>query len=376
MNLITYAKSSINILLLSRRKLLMIIMFSVVSVHSSICFAADAHNKAQTDNSRMAVYDVTFNFDPAFRDGPGISWKWLNLPSPPRKEQPFESKTIKLYVPKSIKNGDVIRGIMSARYYKGFEDFSERNNIVFYDYDGSMPYAGPHKTFLKEAAKVCGHPELEHAGAIVLGLSNLGRQVAHFAHFWPERTIAVLLDHSAAPSSPTQNPKIYEYDQLPAALGVPYFFNSEQKDMHQGINRRIAHYNWCTAAFNDSRASQPCTSVISFEDVGHTNPGTREFEITWLEEVMKLRVPEKISPDGKPYQLIPVNPRSVGGHVYAKAVTHDGRTIHTSVDVGPIGFKNREISWWIPGPKSAAMYVKWVKKNDGEVRTDLSAKIK
>ena len=186
--------------------------------------------------------------------------------------------------------------------------------------------------------------------------------------------IAVILDHSWTGHGPTPKPTNYVYSQLPAGLGVPYFFNASKKDMYQGGNRRMFHYRWCTNAFN--RSYHPCTSVISFEDVGHGNPGTRELQAVWLDEVMPLRVPERIPADGTPYKLIPVNPRRVGGHVYAQAATNEGHTIHTQVDVGPIGFKRRDVSWWIPGPKSAAMYLEWVRKNEGKVRTDRADQIR
>lgn len=314
--------------------------------------------------NNMKAYEVTYEYDPAFVDGPKMDWKGKKLPAP------FKTQTTRIFIPDWIKEGDVIRGIMPQM--SGFEDFARNNKVVFYDGRGNGPYGGPHKTFLKEAAKVTGHPELEHAGVILEGVSNLGRFAAHYAYFWPERVIAVILDHSCAPPGPTQKPTIYSYNNLPAAEGVPYFFNASLKNMYQDIDRRKCHYIWCTNAFK--RENHPCTSVISFEDVGHGNAGTRVLQAVWLEEVMNLRVPAKISPEGLPYKLIPVDPRKMGGHVLAQMGTQDGHTIHTDVAVGPIGFSSK-MSWWIPGPKSAAMYLEWVQKNQGKVIMDQAGKI-
>ena len=196
---------------------------------------------------RTNDFQVTYEFDPAYKNGPSMDWKG-------RKVEIFKEKTVKIRIPVSIKKGDVIRGVMVHR--RGWDEFAERNNIALIDGKALAPYGGPHKTFLKEAAKVTGHPELEHAGLIFHGVSNVGRFGAHFAYNWPERTIAVILDHSWTPSAPNGG-KNYSYGNLPAAEGVPYFFNGSQRDMFQNFDRRMLHFKWATSGFNGSKHPSP-----------------------------------------------------------------------------------------------------------------------
>ena len=305
--------------------------------------------------------EVTYSYDPEF-DNRSISFNWRN-----RKFEKFETKTIKVRIPSDLKKGEMIKGVIP--FNRSFEDFAYKNRFAMYDNEGNKPYGGPHKTMLKELAKLTKHPEIEHAGAVLYGTSNNGRFAAHFAHFWPERVLAVILDHSWTRGVPLKKVSGYEYGQLPIAEGVPYFFNASQKDAHSGANRRALHYAWCTKAY---KMKHPCTSVISYEDVGHNDPGDRTLQGVWLEEVIKLRVPE-IPSNGIPYKLIPVNPKSTGGAMSVKIVTEGKVSHYTNVKVGP---KVSRSSFWVPGPLSAALTVEWLKKNNAKILKDESGKIK
>jgi hypothetical protein len=140
--------------------------------------------------------------------------------------------------------------------------------------------------------------------------------------------------------------------------------------MFQNIDRRKSHFEWCEAAFN---AKQACTSVIDIvEKGGHGGRGTTTLTAIWLGEAMNFRVPANI-PVGQAYKLIDVDPSKVGGYVSAKMSKDGKRTYHDNVKVS---VKQSGASWWIPGPKSAAMYLDWVRKNGGSVELDESAQIK
>lgn len=193
------------------------------------------------------TYEVTYEFDPAYKKGPKINWGKT-------KYTTFKTKTIKVKIPADMKEGEVIKGVVAN--HRSFEAFAHKNRFAMYDREGNIPYGGPHKTMLKELGKLSGHPEVEHAGAVVYGTSNKGRFASHFAHYWPERTLAVILDHSWTSGYPLKSVKEYEYGQLPMTKGVPYFFNASQKDAHGGNNRRELHYNWCIKGF---KSGQACT---------------------------------------------------------------------------------------------------------------------
>jgi len=153
-------------------------------------------------------------------------------------------------------------------------------------------------------------------------------------------------------------------------VGVPMFFNATYADMYQNIDRRKSHFQWCTAAY---KAKIACTSIIDHKkNGGHGGRGSTDLTATWLDEAMDFRVPIN-PPIGKPYKLIDVNPTKVGGYVSAVIAMDGKRSYHNKVKVT---LKSNGANWWIPGPKSAAMYLSWVRKNGGSVEKDESASIK
>jgi len=216
------------------------------------------------------------------------------------------------------------------------------------------------KELLIAAASASGRPEVGYAGAIVQGISKGGRAAADWADANQKRAIAVILDHSA----------IWSMNFPKRVSGVPMYFNASYADMFQNIDRRKSHFQWCEAAFT---VNQPCTSIIDFvKKGGHGGRGSTSLTALWLGEAMNFRVPANI-PIGKPYELINVDTTKVGGYVSAKMSMDGKRTYHDNVK---ITVKNKGSSWWIPGPKSAALYLDWVRENGGSVELDESAKIK
>jgi len=254
-------------------------------------------------------------------------------------------------------NQPPIRGVMqNAR--GPLTTFAYENNIALIDQlDEGRGFS---KDLLKAAAEAAGRPEIEFAGAIVEGISKGGREAADWAAANRERAIAVILDHSA----------IWSMDFPKRVSGVPMFFNATYADMYQNIDRRKSHFEWCTAAY---QAGQPCTATIDIaEKGGHGGRGTTDLAALWLGEVMNLRVPANV-PVGKAYQLIDVNPSKVGGYVSAKISMDGQRSYHDDIKVTT---KPTGANWWVPGPKSAALYLEWAKKNGGKVEVDESAQIK
>ena len=216
------------------------------------------------------------------------------------------------------------------------------------------------KALLVAAAKASNRPEIEFAGAIVQGISKGGREAANWAAANKERAIAVILDHSA----------IWSMTFPKRVIGVPMYFNSTYSNLYQGIDRRQSHFNWCVSAY---KVNQACTSIIDHaKGGGHGGRGSTDLTAIWLEEAMAFRVPF-IVPVGKPYKLIDVDPSKVGGYVSAKTSKDGKRTYHDKVK---ISLSSRGASWWIPGPKTAAKYLEWVRENGGSVEKDESAGIK
>jgi len=250
-----------------------------------------------------------------------------------------------------------IRGVMQnvGGPLKGFAHKSQVAMIKGLD-EGR----GFSKALLAAAAKAANRPELEFAGAIVQGISKGGRQAADWAAENQERAIAVILDHSA----------IWSNDFPKRVKGVPMYFNATYANMHQNIDRRKSHFGWCEAAF---KANQACTSIIDHaQNGGHGGRGSTDLTAIWLDEAMTLRVPLNV-PVGEPYKLIDIVPSKIGGYVSAKISMDGKRSYHDNVKVT---VEKSGSKWWMPGPKSAALYLEWVRKNGGSVDKDESAQIK
>ena len=250
-----------------------------------------------------------------------------------------------------------VRGVMQN--VRGpLKEFAHKNQVaLFSNLDDGRGFS---KELLAAAAKASGHPEVEFAGAIVQGISKGGRAAADWAAANQERAIAVILDHSA----------IWHMNFPKQVKGVPMFFNATYKDMYQNIDRRKSHFQWCTNAFKGKIA---CTSIIDHvKNGGHGGRGSTDLTAIWLEEAMPYRVPVNV-PVGKPYKLVDVVPSKVGGFVSAVIAMDDKRSYHDKVKVT---LKQSGANWWIPGPKSAAKYLDWVRRNGGSVEKDESSKIK
>ena len=262
-----------------------------------------------------------------------------------------------VYIPQYKDYNLPIRGVIQ-NVRGDLKQFSHDNQVaMFAKLDDGRGFS---KELLIAAAKASGRAEIEFAGAIVQGISKGGRAAADWAAANQERAIAVILDHSA----------IWTMTFPKRVTGVPMYFNATYADMFQNIDRRKSHFQWCSAAF---KAKQACTSIIDHNKKGgHGGRGSTDLTAIWLDEAMAYRVPVNV-PVGKPYKLIDVIPSKVGGYVSASISMDDKRSYHDKVKVT---LKAGSASWWMPGPKTAAKYLAWVRENGGSVLKDESAGIK
>lgn len=215
------------------------------------------------------------------------------------------------------------------------------------------------KELLVAAAEAAGRPELAFAGAIVQGISAQGREAAKWAAANRDRAIAVILDHSFC----------WGIGQPVMVAGVPMYFNATYQNLFQNHDRRKLQGQWCKGAY---RRRQPCTSIIDFvKGGGHGGRGTTTLTALWLDEAMNHRVPLNV-PVGKAYHLIDVDPAQCGGYVSIEFAMEGKRSYHTNVKVLT---RSAGASWWVPGPKSAALYLEWVNLNGGSIAMDNSVSI-
>ena len=121
---------------------------------------------------------------------------------------------------------------------------------------------------------------------------------------------------------------------------------------------------------------QPCTTSIYYESSGHCKVLSRELQAVWLDEALTLRIP-KVVPVGKKYNLVPVTIKT-GGLVQADLSKKTEKvTYHDNVVIGPANriTKYKVMNFWVPGPKTAALYVEWVEKNGGAIKMNKADEI-
>ena len=294
-----------------------------------------------------------------------MEWETVAFTFPMKVKDEMKDVQFKVQLPKKA-SPDPIRGAIQQN--GSFMAVAHKHNLAVFDRYDEGHDRGPSLKFLAEAAKACKRPEIEFAGAVGIGLSASGRKAAQWAGFNRERSLAVILDHSAAGGVNTE--PSYDYMNLPIIPGVPMCFNETREDLYQGIDRRACHYNWCTSAFRGYQ--QPCTASIYYDPKeNHHKVLSREFEAVWLDEVLSLRIPN-IIPVGKPYKLTPGTSQTGGLVKVDLAKDEKGRTYHDNVVIGPAQkiTKSTEMNFWVPGPKTAAKYVEWVDKNGGKIKLD------
>lgn len=301
---------------------------------------------------------------------PAQVWETFTFTVPTKgKDGEAKETTFKVQLAKK-EQAAPIRGVMQAN--GSFMEIAHKHNLAVVNQYDEGKTRGPSAGYLAAAAKACNRPELEFAGAVVIGCSAGGRQAAQWAGFHPERTLAVFLDHSFAGA--VHDKPNYDYGNLPIVPGVPMCFSATRDNLYQNANRRELHYNWCTTAFRDHQ--QPCTTSIYYEPSNHCQVKSRELQAVWLDEVLSLRIPATI-PVGKTYGLIPVTIRT-GGLVKAELPKDDtGRSYHDEVVIGPAQkvANSKTMNFWVPGPRTAALYVEWVEKNGGRVALDKSDQV-
>ena len=250
-----------------------------------------------------------------------------------------------------------VRGVM--QHVRGpLKTFAHNNQVAMIT--GLDQGRGFSKECLIAAAKAAKKPEIQYAGAIVQGISKGGRAAADWAHANRERAIAVILDHSA----------IWRMDFPKRVSGVPMFFNATYADLFQKIDRRKWHHTWNSAAI---KANQPCTATIDrVKKNGHHGRGSTDLTAVWLSEVINLRVPLNVPVD-KPYKLVDVNPAKTGAYVSSKISMDGNRSYHDNIKISS---NSTGATSWVPGPKTAAMYLDWCREIGGKVILDESHKIK
>jgi hypothetical protein len=96
---------------------------------SSAGYAKDSGTERKPE---WKAFDVTYQMDPDYKDGPSMDWKG-------RKIQRFDEQTSKIWIPAGMEQGETIRGVM-PKGISGLDEFAYRNRIALYDGGANQPW--------------------------------------------------------------------------------------------------------------------------------------------------------------------------------------------------------------------------------------------
>ena len=214
---------------------------------------------------------------------------------------------------------------------------------------------------LAVAAKATGHPELAYSKAIRHGISAKAGEAFGESKKEPEDVFMVLRFHGN-----TSNPPSSEGSVSPK---VPVYFTNTYSNTFNGKDRRVNNFRWCEVAFQ--KYGQPCTQFIEPMSQGHNRidaPGTMDPVVEYLKDIMPLRLPKTIPMDGSPWKMNPIRLEE-GWVAQCTMGNTGGRTHHTNARAYAWkdfpGDPRKQGSFWLPGPKTAAIWLDWVKKTGG-----------
>ncbi|MBD3181186.1 hypothetical protein GF312_02770 [Candidatus Poribacteria bacterium] len=135
-------------------------------------------------------------------------------------------------------------------------------------------------------SEVSGHPEVKYSGLIHIGPSEAAFQAPQFAFLNPQRTIAVIAVHGS--------PVTKHIEVLDGPLGlVPRLQVMCETDRYTP-SYRIYHF------LLEGRKYGALWTSLYQGKVPHDRIGQPDFMIKWIEDVVKLRVPENIPRDKLP----------------------------------------------------------------------------
>jgi len=202
-------------------------------------------------------------------------------------------------IPAGMKQGEAIRGAMSGGWdgdntpsgeaaEADIERTCHKQRIAQF---ARRTYHLAHHTSLSsvtEAAKMCGHPELAHAGIIYGGISAQGRHAMKDCLQFPERTLAVYPMHigdsrvEEVPSPGEKFPTCWATGNTDGTSNGP-----------PGNLKR------CEELRAEGALVTPHNHLAN-----HNRMGPADYLMLWLEQVMKYRVPQNIPTDGSKYSLL------------------------------------------------------------------------
>ena len=260
------------------------------------------------------------------------------------KEYTLQNGT-RFKVADSIKKTDAIRGYITHLY----DDphiiaLAQKCHLIqFLDGAGKGKYVRS-ESELQETAELTGHPEVVHARAILHGVSAQGGLATEEMWKKPDKVIAVIYLHNAHRKNANGVPICYV-----AASGEGFYPNA------------IWHHDTISAW---RKTGESTFGSIVVHSSKHASNGPQDYIALWLEEVIKLRMPDNIPRDGSPYEMNKVG-ESVGYIGDCDAIEipkgHDDRWFGSqrfinakvwAYDKYPGGGKNNGDSWF-PSKRAA-----------------------
>ena len=184
----------------------------------------------------------------------------------------------------SIKKTDAIKGYITGLYDDPYvKALAEKCHLLqFKEKAGQGKYTRSDGE-LKEAAALCGHPEVAHARAILHGVSAQGGLATEEMQKKPDKVIAVIYLHNVNRTN---------------SNGVPILYVAASRE---GFWPKAIPHHDRVSAWRKTGESTFASFIVHYSQ--HASNGDWSYIVLWIEEVMKLRVPGNIPLDGSPYDM-------------------------------------------------------------------------
>jgi len=217
-----------------------------------------------------------------------------------------KDQTLRMWIPPGTKvvRGAIMQGRWDGLVTKGqyrklaaLWEFALIGGMMQHgdDYSVSIPAA------LKDLAEKSGHPEIEHIPFVTMGFSNGGWWAVNVAKKMPERTIAVAVCAMPGLSGAEHNP-----DARAAMQTVPVMQVNGASDG--------ATHDWVRnedPTFPKLRKNElPWTLAMQWK-TKHKYGATNSLAFPFLQEAIRMRLPEDADARKGPVTLIPLDPEEV-----------------------------------------------------------------
>ncbi len=217
-----------------------------------------------------------------------------------------KEQSLRMWIPPET---EVVRGAIIQGRWNGLVNRGQYRQLArMWDFaliGGMMEHGDAYETSiplaLKDLAEKSGHPEIEHVPFITMGFSNGGWWAVNVARVLPERTIAVAVCAMPGLSGAGHHP---EYRAAMQRVPVMQVNGASDGATHDWMRKE-------DPTFPKLRKHELPWSLALQWNTKHKYGATNSLAFPFLQEAIRLRLPEDADAREGPPQLRPIDPDAV-----------------------------------------------------------------